>query len=181
MLFVLFAIAGVGHLVLWIALVNRLHGTALKRDLMDALTALCGLGVTLLPLAVFLVLRPTWWSGHSTSSHGRLGFLEVVAWAYVWGCAAIAIAAALHRLWLFLHPERRRTILRHQSTLLPMANGSAGSLASAMASQVAARRPSSVSELSMVEGIGDTKLERHGESLLAALAMAMESDNAPAA
>jgi ATP-dependent DNA helicase RecQ len=45
---------------------------------------------------------------------------------------------------------------------------------------VAARRPASLIELSAVEGIGDTKLERHGESLLAALARAMETDNAPA-
>ena len=47
--------------------------------------------------------------------------------------------------------------------------------------EVAARRPSSLMELSVIEGIGDTKLERHGESLLAALAKAMESDDAPAA
>jgi ATP-dependent DNA helicase RecQ len=47
--------------------------------------------------------------------------------------------------------------------------------------EVAARKPSSLRELSAVEGIGDTKLERHGESLLDALARAMESDNAPAA
>ena len=47
--------------------------------------------------------------------------------------------------------------------------------------EVAARKPTSLSALSVIEGIGDTKLERHGESLLAALAMAMESDDAPAA
>jgi ATP-dependent DNA helicase RecQ len=47
--------------------------------------------------------------------------------------------------------------------------------------EVAARRPSSLGELSAVEGIGDTKLERHGESLLDALAQAMERDDAPAA
>jgi ATP-dependent DNA helicase RecQ len=47
--------------------------------------------------------------------------------------------------------------------------------------EVAARKPSSLRELSAVEGIGDTKLERHGESLLDALAQAMERDDAPAA
>ncbi len=47
--------------------------------------------------------------------------------------------------------------------------------------EVAARKPASLRELSAVEGIGDTKLERHGESLLAALALAMERDDAPAA
>jgi ATP-dependent DNA helicase RecQ len=47
--------------------------------------------------------------------------------------------------------------------------------------EVASRRPASLRELSAVEGIGDTKLERHGESLLDALAQAMERDDAPAA
>ena len=47
--------------------------------------------------------------------------------------------------------------------------------------EVAARKPSSLGELSAIEGIGDTKLERHGESLLDALAKAMERDDAPAA
>ena len=42
-------------------------------------------------------------------------------------------------------------------------------------------RPASLRELSAIEGIGDTKLERHGESLLDALAKAMERDDAPAA
>jgi ATP-dependent DNA helicase RecQ len=47
--------------------------------------------------------------------------------------------------------------------------------------EVAARKPESLSELSMIEGIGDTKLARHGESLLTALARAKEAEDAPAA
>jgi ATP-dependent DNA helicase RecQ len=47
--------------------------------------------------------------------------------------------------------------------------------------EVAARRPASLRELSEIEGIGDTKLERHGESLLTALARAKEAEDAPAA
>ena len=46
---------------------------------------------------------------------------------------------------------------------------------------VAALKPSSLRALSDVEGIGDTKLERHGESLLDALNQAMEKDDATAA
>ena len=47
--------------------------------------------------------------------------------------------------------------------------------------EVAAEKPSSLSALSRIEGIGDTKLQRHGESLLDALATAMERDDATAA
>jgi len=39
---------------------------------------------------------------------------------------------------------------------------------------VAAARPASLSALSVIDGIGDTKRDRHGESLLAALRSAME-------
>ena len=46
---------------------------------------------------------------------------------------------------------------------------------------VAAAKPSSLSALSRIEGIGDTKLQRHGESLLDALATAIERDDATAA
>ena len=47
--------------------------------------------------------------------------------------------------------------------------------------EVAARKPVSLSELSEIEGIGNTKLERHGESLLDALVRAREVEDAPAA
>jgi ATP-dependent DNA helicase RecQ len=46
---------------------------------------------------------------------------------------------------------------------------------------VAAVIPTSLNALSAIEGIGNTKLERHGESLLEALARAMERDDVPAA
>ena len=46
---------------------------------------------------------------------------------------------------------------------------------------VAAARPGSLNALSVIEGIGDTKLARHGESLLEALALAMETGDATAA
>ena len=46
---------------------------------------------------------------------------------------------------------------------------------------VAAKRPASLRALSAIDGIGDTKLERHGESLLEALGEAMETGDATAA
>jgi ATP-dependent DNA helicase RecQ len=47
--------------------------------------------------------------------------------------------------------------------------------------EVAAAKPSTLSALSRIEGIGDTKLDRHGESLLGALASAMENDHGASA
>ena len=46
---------------------------------------------------------------------------------------------------------------------------------------VATLKPNSSKALSAIDGIGDTKLERHGESLLGALGEAMETGDATAA
>ena len=46
---------------------------------------------------------------------------------------------------------------------------------------VAEAKPGSLKALSVIDGIGDTKLERHGESLLEALGEAMETGDATAA
>ena len=46
---------------------------------------------------------------------------------------------------------------------------------------VVTERPASLADLSRIEGIGDTKLNRHGESLLAALGQAIDNDHASAA
>ena len=43
--------------------------------------------------------------------------------------------------------------------------------------EVAAAKPSTRSALSQIEGIGDTKLDRHGESLLEALGQALENEH----
>jgi ATP-dependent DNA helicase RecQ len=47
--------------------------------------------------------------------------------------------------------------------------------------EVAAVKPSSLSALSRIEGIGDTKLDRHGESLLSALDSALENEHGASA
>jgi ATP-dependent DNA helicase RecQ len=47
--------------------------------------------------------------------------------------------------------------------------------------EVAQMKPSSLSALSAIEGIGDTKLDRHGESLLAALDLALENEHGASA
>ncbi|MCY7339660.1 MAG: DNA helicase RecQ [Sphingomonas bacterium] len=46
---------------------------------------------------------------------------------------------------------------------------------------VAGAKPESLAALSLIEGIGDTKLDRHGESLLEALASALEDQHGAAA
>ena len=56
-------------------------------------------------------------------------------------------------------------VIFHDSTLRAVANS----------------KPPSLKALSVIDGIGDTKLARHGESLLEALGQAMETGDAAAA
>ena len=46
----LLLVALLGHAFLWVALVNRIHGTSMPRWATKLLTATCGAGVTLVPV-----------------------------------------------------------------------------------------------------------------------------------
>lgn len=103
-LLTLLALGALGHAILWVAAVNRLHAVALNRKLMDVLTGLCGLAVALIPLVVaWAVLRGD-------------GAVRNAAWSYVLVCAAICVLGLLHRLYTLLHPERTGTILANHTS-----------------------------------------------------------------
>ncbi len=103
-LLTLLAFGALGHAILWVALVNRLHAISIQRKLMHFLTGLCGLAVTLIPLAVAVgVLRGD-------------GILRNAAWSYVAVCAFICVLGLAHRLHLLLHPERSGTILSNHTS-----------------------------------------------------------------
>jgi predicted MPP superfamily phosphohydrolase len=129
MLIVLLLIAAAGHAVLWIALVNRLHGLAMKRTVMNALTALCGLAVALIPLVVAAALVLHWPPKHSLGVE-RAGSANLAAWSYVALCAVIGIAAAAHRLWLWSHAERRGALISNHTERARLQPHNASSLLS---------------------------------------------------
>jgi predicted MPP superfamily phosphohydrolase len=92
------ALAALGHGLLWTSLVNRLHGWAGPRRLINALTLACGVALVAVPTAIALRLAtgdvPL--AEQLTSPHGPA--------PYLWLCAAIGAAG------LVLKPlaERRR-------------------------------------------------------------------------
>jgi predicted MPP superfamily phosphohydrolase len=94
MIYLLLALAAVGHVVFWAALVNRLHGLGIDRRWIDAATAACGLAMAAVPLAIAAYL----W---------QRGVIPILAWAYLCFCAVYGVASAVHRIWLAMHPERR--------------------------------------------------------------------------
>jgi uncharacterized protein len=123
MILVLLIAAALGHAIVWVALVNRLHGVGIHRRVVDVLTALCGLVVTLLPVVVSWTLFEIWKSDGTLVSAAPRGFLEYAASAYVVFCAAVFAVAAVQRLWLELHAERRGVMLANHTTRLEIKGG----------------------------------------------------------
>ena len=108
----LLALAAVGHVVFWTAIVNRLHGLGIERRWVDAGTIASAAAMAGLPLAVAL--------GFWLQAQHRLQLAAAALWVYVGCCAAFCVFALLHRLWLMLHPERRGTLVSNHTTPVDM-------------------------------------------------------------
>lgn len=106
MIYLLLALAAIGHAVFWAAIVNRLHGLGIERRWIDVATALCGLALVGIPAAIGLVFWRDAAGGAEFSA----------AWGYLYGCAVFGLLAAAHRTWLVLHPERRGTLDSNHTT-----------------------------------------------------------------
>ncbi len=103
MIFLLLAMAAIGHVVFWASIVNRLHAIAIGRHWIDAATMLCALAMGILPLAITYLF---WQRGVDLSTSSAVGGARA-AWWYIYFAACVSLFAAAHRLWLTLHPERR--------------------------------------------------------------------------
>jgi predicted MPP superfamily phosphohydrolase len=112
-LYVFLTIAAAGHAILWVAIVNRLHGTAMRRTWMDLLTFACGLAATVIPLAVLMVhlSQPE----NAAEEYAARQIAALARW-YVILCAAFCLLSAIFRLWTLLHSERRGAILANHTT-----------------------------------------------------------------
>jgi predicted MPP superfamily phosphohydrolase len=113
MLYVFLILAAVGHAILWVALVNRLHAIAINRTLMNVLTALCGLAVAAIPLAVFAMFA----TGALPGGPQKVpGIPAILFWSYAAGCVAVFVVATLQKLWTLSHPERRGAMQANHTT-----------------------------------------------------------------
>jgi uncharacterized protein len=141
MLHVFLVIAAIGHAVLWVGFVNRLHGTAVPRRPKDLLTAICGLGVTLIPLVLAYVAYTAERAG---SLHQLLSFpnstVEWVVWGYLAICASVCAAALSSQLWFRYHLQRQAALLDNHTRELEI-RGSVAELAAPGLPALCARLP----------------------------------------
>ncbi|MEX2091632.1 MAG: metallophosphoesterase [Pirellulales bacterium] len=106
MIYLLLAVAAVGHVIFWTAIVNRLHGLGIERRWIDVATAACGFALAAIPLAIAFAL---WQAPHA-------GLPSTATWGYLYFSAACCLLAAIHRVWLALHPERRGALQSNHTT-----------------------------------------------------------------
>src|SRR5215218_10319074 len=111
---VILALGALGHIVLWVALVNRTHALGIKRLWVDLITLVCGIMLAALPLLVAAILAglipahaiaPDWIASR-------------FVWTYLTLCAAVFIVALLQRLKWLRNPERQGSLLSHQTSFV---------------------------------------------------------------
>lgn len=96
----------IGHVVLWTALVNRIHGLGIARWIVDALTLACGASLVLIPIAIVWCLQtPVGWQ------------LDAASVAYLALCALVAIWSALAR-WRWRRADGMQRSLQGNHTQL---------------------------------------------------------------
>ena len=114
MIYLLLAIAAIGHVILWTALVNRLHGLGIHRRSIDLATGLCGLMLLAVPIAFAAIV----WQHSRTGVAPDTDHAWRIAWWYAYGCALLCGAAAIHGIWLAFHAERSGVLLENHTTRL---------------------------------------------------------------
>src|SRR5687768_2570132 len=99
---VILALGAIGHVVLWVALVNRTHALGIQRHWIDLITAICGVMVAVLPLVVAAIL-----AGFVPAEAGPLSsIVSRFVWTYLVLCAAVLIVAIFQRWRWLRNPER---------------------------------------------------------------------------
>jgi hypothetical protein len=113
MIYPLLAIAAIGHVIFWTAIVNRLHGLGFNRRWIDLGTALCGLMLAAMPIAIAAIV---WEHAHGAAWAAGGGLAWGAAWCYVIGSALFCVVAAIHRAWLAFHAERGGILLENHTS-----------------------------------------------------------------
>ena len=105
----LLSVGAIGHVILWTALVNRIHGLAIARWIVDALTVVCVFALLAIPAAILWDSRtPAGW---------RVGNASV---AYLALCALLAVWSAIDRWWLRRADRDRSLLLGNHTQVLDL-------------------------------------------------------------
>jgi uncharacterized protein len=112
MIYLLLAVAAIGHVIFWAAIVNRLHGLGFERRWVDGATIACAAAMAGAPVAVAGSL----W----LKAQYGIKLPADAGWVYVYCAAVFAVFSLFHRLWIVLHPERHGVVDSNHTTNVDM-------------------------------------------------------------
>jgi predicted MPP superfamily phosphohydrolase len=115
----LLIVGAVGHVVLWVALINRAHALGVARRWVNLMTLACLAAMGIAPLGVLAAL---YYQFEWDTTLTRLA--ATAAWTYVLLCAAICVVSILQRWYLSRHPERDATLLANHTSRITLDNTS---------------------------------------------------------
>lgn len=116
MAFLLLALGAIGHMVLWVALVNRIHSFGIARFWVKSSTAGFVAAYMFAPLAVAGAIGWQVWGTPTAFTQ----FAVMAAWTYVALCAGLCVVSTIHRLYLWRHPERAALPSHNLTTPIPL-------------------------------------------------------------
>jgi uncharacterized protein len=114
----LLIVGAVGHVILWVALINRAHAVGIARRWVNLMTLACLAALAAAPVAVLVALFYYRFGPETTLT--RLA--ATAAWTYVLMCAAICVVSILQRWYLSRHPERGATLLANHTSHISLDN-----------------------------------------------------------
>jgi hypothetical protein len=134
-LFIIFVSAAIGHTVLWVTLVNRLHGLGIRRNVVHLLTLASLAACAMIPLAVAAALAMQ--LGTQTLADRAAA---TAAWGYVALCVAICLGSIVQRWYWARHPERASALVSNHTSHVRLPDDPAA-LAAPGVSKLLARLP----------------------------------------
>ncbi|HEX3601671.1 MAG TPA: metallophosphoesterase [Lacipirellulaceae bacterium] len=96
----LLAAGAVGHMVLWVALINRVHALGIARRWVNLATLLFLAALTFGPLLLLFALVT------QKPEQSFSLFAPSIAWLYVDACVVVCVVSTIQRLLWWLHAER---------------------------------------------------------------------------
>jgi predicted MPP superfamily phosphohydrolase len=116
--YVILALGAIGHVVLWVAIVNRIHAFGIQRRWIDLITIIAGIMLATLPLLITAVL-----AGFVPADAGPLSSAASrIVWTYLTLCAAVLVVATIQRLSWSRSPERDSSSLNTQKSFVRFAD-----------------------------------------------------------
>jgi predicted MPP superfamily phosphohydrolase len=112
------ALGAAGHVVLWVALVNRTHALGIRRRWIDLITVICAIMLAALPLLALAVL-----TGFIPSAVALWSsVMPRIVWTYLILCAAVLMVAVFQRLSWSRNPARNGSVSHNHTTVIQLAD-----------------------------------------------------------